>query len=278
MTQPPLSIAIKRLETEIGAELFERDRQGVRLTVAGIAFLDEARRLLDGAESALQAARDAAQGRVGALRICSVPSAALNLLPRILPAFSQRFPQVRLRPSSGSTVGILAQLQRGELDAALLVPPASGVPGIAMTPLGRERLALAVPAGHRLAGRRSAALAELDGDTLVALAHSDSGIRRRDRGGLPARGLSSARDAGVLACAGHAAPDRRRAGVAIVPEALRRIAIDNVAFVDLEDAAGEPLSYAVALAAHAEPANPAVRWFVDAAREALDENGDAGRQ
>ena len=93
MTQPPLSIAIKRLETEIGAELFERDRQGVRLTVAGIAFLDEARRLLDGAESALQAARDAAQGRVGALRICSVPSAALNLLPRILPAFSQRFPR-----------------------------------------------------------------------------------------------------------------------------------------------------------------------------------------
>ena len=71
-------------------------------------------------------------------------------------------------------MGILAQLQRGELDAALLVPPASGVPGIAMTPLGRERLALAVPAGHRLAGRRSAALAELDGDTLVALAHSDS--------------------------------------------------------------------------------------------------------
>ena len=67
-------------------------------------------------------------------------------------------------------------------------------------------------------------------------------------------------------------------GVAIVPEALRRIAIDNVAFVDLEDAAGEPLSYAVALAAHAEPANPAVRWFVDAAREALDENRDAGRQ
>ena len=43
--------------------VFERDRQGVRLTVAGIAFLDEARRLLDGAESALQAARDAAQGR-----------------------------------------------------------------------------------------------------------------------------------------------------------------------------------------------------------------------
>lgn len=278
MTQPPLSIAIKRLEAEIGAELFERDRQGVRLTVAGIAFLDEARRLLDGAESALQAARDAAQGRVGALRICSVPSAALNLLPRILPAFSQRFPQVRLRLSSGSTVGILAQLQRGELDAALLVPPASGVPGIAMTPLGRERLALAVPAGHRLAGRRSAALAELDGDTLVALAHSDSpGFAAEiaaacQRAGFHPRMMQESSHALVtlpLIAAGL--------GVAIVPEALRRIAIDNVAFVDLEDATGEPLSYAVALAAHAEPANPAVRWFVDAAREALGEGGDAER-
>ena len=173
MTQPPLSIAIKRLETEIGAELFERDRQGVRLTVAGIAFLDEARRLLDGAESALQAARDAAQGRVRAAHLLGAergaePAAAHSA--GVQPALSAGAAAAEQRQHGGDPGAVAARRAgRGAAGAARV-----GVPGIAMTPLGRQRLALAVPAGHRLAGRRSAALAELDGDTLVALAHSDS--------------------------------------------------------------------------------------------------------
>ncbi|MEN5065576.1 LysR family transcriptional regulator [Achromobacter aegrifaciens] len=270
MTQPPLSVAIKRLETEIGADLFERDRLGVRLTVAGGAFLREAKRLLEGADAALQTARDAAEGRMGALRVCAVPSAALNLLPRILPEFTQRFPHIRLRLTSGSTVGILAGLQRGELDAAFLVPPASGVPGIAITGLQRERLALAVPAGHRVAGMKSARLSDLSDETLVTLAHSDSPgfageiVAACQRAGFHPRVLQESSHALIslpLIAAGL--------GVAIVPAALRRIAIDNVAYVDLMDVKGAPLTYAMALAAPAESVNPAVHWFIDTAREVL---------
>jgi len=270
MTQPPLSVAIKRLETEIGADLFERDRLGVRLTVAGGAFLREAKRLLEGADAALQAARDAAEGRMGALRVCAVPSAALNLLPRILPEFTQRFPHIRLRLTSGSTVGILAGLQRGELDAAFLVPPASGVPGITITSLPRERLVLAVPAGHRLAGMTSARLSDLADDALVTLAHSDSPgfageiVAACQRAGFHPRVLQESSHALIslpLIAGGL--------GVAIVPSALRRIAIDNVAYVDLADVAGEPLTYAMALAAPAQSVNPAVRWFIETAREML---------
>ncbi|RSF00284.1 LysR family transcriptional regulator [Achromobacter aegrifaciens] len=270
MTQPPLSVAIKRLETEIGADLFERDRLGVRLTVAGGTFLREAKRLLEGADAALQTARDAAEGRMGALRVCAVPSAALNLLPRILPEFTQRFPHIRLRLTSGSTVGILAGLQRGELDAAFLVPPASGVPGIAITGLQRERLALAVPAGHRVAGMKSARLSDLSDETLVTLAHSDSPgfageiVAACQRAGFHPRVLQESSHALIslpLIAAGL--------GVAIVPAALRRIAIDNVAYVDLMDVEGAPLTYAMALAAPAQSMNPAVRWFIDTAREVL---------
>ncbi|MHC0505411.1 LysR family transcriptional regulator [Achromobacter aegrifaciens] len=270
MTQPPLSVAIKRLETEIGADLFERDRLGVRLTVAGGAFLREAKRLLEGADAALQSARDAAEGRMGTLRVCAVPSAALNLLPRILPEFTQRFPHIRLRLTSGSTVGILAGLQRGELDAAFLVPPASGMPGIAITGLQRERLALAVPAGHRVAGMKSVRLSDLSDETLVTLAHSDSPgfageiVAACQRAGFHPRVLQESSHALIslpLIAAGL--------GVAIVPAALRRIAIDNVAYVDLMDVEGAPLTYAMALAAPAESVNPAVRWFIDTAREVL---------
>lgn len=270
MTQPPLSVAIKRLETEIGADLFERDRLGVRLTVAGGAFLREAKRLLEGADAALQAARDAAEGRMGALRVCAVPSAALHLLPRILPEFTQRFPHIRLRLSSGSTVSILAGLQRGELDAAFLVPPASGVPGIAITALRRERLVLAVPAGHRVAGMKQVRLSDLTDETLVTLAHSDSPgfageiVAACQRAGFHPRVLQESSHALIslpLIAAGL--------GIAIVPAALRRIAIDNVAYVDLADESDLPLTYAMALAAPAESMNPAVRWFNDLARELL---------
>ncbi|CAB3935009.1 LysR family transcriptional regulator [Achromobacter insolitus] len=270
MTQPPLSVAIKRLETEIGADLFERDRLGVRLTVAGGAFLREAKRLLEGADAALQAARDAAEGRMGALRVCAVPSAALHLLPRMLPEFTQRFPHIRLRLSSGSTVSILAGLQRGELDAAFLVPPASGVPGIAITALRRERLVLAVPAGHRVAGMKQVRLSDLTDETLVTLAHSDSPgfageiVAACQRAGFHPRVLQESSHALIslpLIAAGL--------GIAIVPAALRRIAIDNVAYVDLADESDLPLTYAMALAAPAESMNPAVRWFNDLARELL---------
>lgn len=270
MTQPPLSVAIKRLEAEVGAALFERDRLGVRLTVAGGAFLGEARRLLEGADAALEVARDAAQGRVGTLRVCAVPSASLALLPRILPEFARRFPHIRLRLSSGSTVGILGELQRGELDAALLVPPASGVPGIEITGVGRQRLALAVPSGHRIASQRTAMLSDLAEDALVALAHSDSPgfaseiVAACQRAGFHPKVMQESSHALIslpLIAAGL--------GVAIVPEALRRIAIDNVAYVDLLDVSGEPLTYAMALAAHAGSMNPAVRWFMDTAREVL---------
>ncbi|WP_454674961.1 LysR substrate-binding domain-containing protein [Achromobacter pestifer] len=270
MTQPPLSVAIKRLEAEIGANLFERDRLGVRLTVAGGTFLREAKRLLEGADAALQAARDAAEGRMGALRVCAVPSAALHLLPRILPEFTQRFPHIRLRLSSGSTVSILAGLQRGELDAAFLVPPASGVPGIAITALQRERLVLAVPAGHHVAGMKRVRLSDLVDETLVTLAHSDSPgfageiVAACQRAGFHPRVLQESSHALIslpLIAAGQ--------GVAIVPAALRRISIDNVAYVDLVDESNSPVTYSMALAAPAEPMNPAVHWFIDLARELL---------
>ncbi|MPS25385.1 LysR substrate-binding domain-containing protein [Pigmentiphaga sp.] len=271
MTQPPLSIAIKKLEAEIGTPLFERDRLGVRLTVAGGAFLGEARRLLDGAESALAITRDAAQGRIGTLRVCAVPSASLNLLPKVLPVFARRFPQIRLRLSSGSTVGILGELQRDELDAAFLVPPASRVPGAEMLALAPQRLILAVPADHWAAGGPAISLSELGDETLVTLAHSDSPgfagsiAATCQQAGFHPRVLQESSHALIslpLVAAGH--------GIAIVPEAHRRIAIENVAYVDVSDASGRPLTYAMSLAVRQNSPNPAVAPFIETVRDVLE--------
>ena len=270
MTQPPLSIAIKRLESDLGVQLFERDRLGVRLTMAGGVFLGEAQRLLDGAEAAIKATRDAHQGRIGSLRVCSVPSASLELLPVLLHRFAARFPSVRLHLSSGSTVGILGELQRGELDAAFLVPPSSGVPGIEWMALPRQHLVLAVPSNHPVANRKTVKLSELGEETLVTLAHSDSpgfagevmALCRRD--GFHPKALQESSHALItlpLIAAGL--------GIAIVPQASRRIAIDHVRFVPLTDSEDQALTYPLALATPARSINPAVPWFVDTAREVL---------
>lgn len=270
MTQPPLSVAIKRLESDLGVRLFERDRLGVRLTMAGGVFLGEAKRLLQGAEAAVRATQDAEQGRVGSLRVCAVPSAALGLLPPLLHHFAARFSSIRLHLSSGSSVGILGELQRGELDAAFLVPPTSGVPGIDWVPMPRQNLVLAVPSEHPLATCQSVTLAELGEETLITLAHSDSpgfageimALCRRD--GFHPKALQESSHALItlpLIAAGM--------GIAIVPEALRRIAVDHVTYVALTDSRGASLTYPLALAIPARTANPAVRWLVQAAQEVL---------
>ncbi|WP_406625240.1 LysR substrate-binding domain-containing protein [Acidovorax sp. SDU_ACID1] len=268
MTQPPLSIAIKRLEEDLGVKLFERDRLGVRLTVPGGVFLDEACRLLENAEIAVQTTRDADRGRIGTLRLCSVPSAAILLLPQILPVFTQRFPSIRIALSSGSTVQILGDLQQGGLDAAFVVPPASKYPEIEYVQMPRQELLLAVPSAHKVAQRRHVKLSDLGDEPLVALAHSDSPgfageiMASCQREGFHPKILQESSHALVtlpLVSAGL--------GMAIVPAALKRVNLDNVTYVELHNSFGAPLFYAMALAYHRKNINPAVRQFIATARE-----------
>src|SRR5581483_8078271 len=95
--QPPLSQQIKDLEGELGAKLFNRLAQGVTLTDAGLAFLPEAKELIQQAVRARGAARRAANGEVGRLRLGFTGSAAFNaIVPTSIRAFSQAYPQVQL--------------------------------------------------------------------------------------------------------------------------------------------------------------------------------------
>src|SRR2546430_5817876 len=96
IAQPPLSQQIMQLERELGFPLFTRTKRHVELTPAGRLFLDEAREILSGIEKAVGAARRAAQGQTGRLRIGFVGSAAYHLLPDVLRRFRDDFPDVEL--------------------------------------------------------------------------------------------------------------------------------------------------------------------------------------
>ena len=154
IAQPPLSRAIRALEADLGATLFDRGTRGVRLTGAGAALLPEARRLLRDAEAFREGARQYAAGAAGTLSIGFVSTAAYNVLPRIVPAFRARRPGVRLALREATSDVQPAALASGELDVGFLIAGARD-PALAYAPLHREPLIAALPARRRWPARVS---------------------------------------------------------------------------------------------------------------------------
>ena len=114
MAQPPLSVAIRKLEEEVGAPLFERRARGDRLTAAGTRRCALARRCVTRREEALRDAALAQPGASRALRVGFVGSATYALLPRLLPAFRARYPQVELVLRESANLELLAMVESGE--------------------------------------------------------------------------------------------------------------------------------------------------------------------
>ena len=120
MSQPPLSAAIKALERRLGVVLLHRTTREVRLTPPGAVFLTQCRVVVAAAHSADSAARQAADGQAGELRIGAVTTAFTDPLPQALHAFTQSHPRVDIRVREVDTHIAVGMLQRGELDIALI--------------------------------------------------------------------------------------------------------------------------------------------------------------
>ncbi len=165
LAQPNLSEQIRQLEQRVGTPLFQRTKRRVEMTEAGRAFAVEARRTLAQSERAVEAARLAAAGRSGVVRVGFVEAAAARHLPRIIGSFGRTHPAVALALRQLTTSTQMGALERGELDVGFM----THVVGTALRSraIVRERLNVAVPAGHRLAARSTVKMSELDGETLL---------------------------------------------------------------------------------------------------------------
>lgn len=167
MAQSPLSQQIKRLEREVGVALLRRTTRQVALTAAGEAFLTEARRALAAAEAAPRAARQAAAGRIGLVRLGFTGPASYEVLLLLARAFRRQYPDVRLDIAgpaySGELVGLL---HRGTVDAALVRTPVPAG-GLRIREITRHAIVAAVPAGHPLAGEDTVTMAQLADHPLI---------------------------------------------------------------------------------------------------------------
>jgi DNA-binding transcriptional LysR family regulator len=169
IAQPPLSQQIRKLEEELGVELFHRSKRRVELSPAGEAMVPFARQALADTSAGIEAARRAARGEIGTLSVGFIESAARTLVPSAVRRFRAAHPEVGLRLRELAVEDQLAGLRARSLDIAIVRPPVAGE-GLRLEPLLEERLVVVVADSHRFASRSRIGPRSLDDEPLVLLA------------------------------------------------------------------------------------------------------------
>ncbi len=149
IAQPSLSQQVAKLEQEIGIPLFERGPSGVELTYAGQLFVEKAQVIVDGTEQLRTAMRDLSELKKGRLVIGSLPMTGSHVMPVILPAFRERFPDIEIVLIEDTTANLEKLASTGETDLCLLSLPIQSAE-LDYEPFLQEAILLAVPPNHPL--------------------------------------------------------------------------------------------------------------------------------
>lgn len=176
LSGPACSRRIEKLESILGARLFNRTTREVELTPLGRTFLDRARSALDDLEAAMLGITDIAGTRRGRVTVACVPSAFIHFLPAAVRSFSERYPHINVRVMDEGMGQVLAGVLAGECDFGIGFL-GGRVPGLDFAPLRVDPFVLAVPRSHALARRKSIAWAQLEGERMIAVART-SGNRQ----------------------------------------------------------------------------------------------------
>lgn len=168
-TQPAVSIAIAKLEEEVGAALFDRSQgRDFRLTPTGDVLLTYARRLLSVRDEALSAVEEIRNLKSGHLRIGANQSVGEYLLPELIEGFRKRYPAVKLRVSIGYSDAILSALKHHQLDIALVASQPKD-PQLRGQLIMRDRLIAVFSPLHALAKHETIHLQDLGSEPLILL-------------------------------------------------------------------------------------------------------------
>lgn len=168
VTQPTLSLALAKLEDELGVRLFERNKNEVLVTPMGAGIVEQARRVLDEAGKIASLAKGAQDQLAGALRLGVIPTIGPYLLPELVPILRRRAPHMPLILEENFTGSLVPMLRDGEIDAALIALPFT-VTGVKTRTLYEEPFSVVVPEGHAWAKKKRVRPDELSGESLLVL-------------------------------------------------------------------------------------------------------------
>ncbi|MGK7870467.1 LysR family transcriptional regulator [Falsiroseomonas sp. E2-1-a20] len=271
MQQPPLSQQIKAMEEQLGLQLFRRKPRGVELTESGQVLFEEARVILARLEQAERAAKSAARGEQGRLRVGVSPTVPFHpFVPQVIRAFREAFPGVLVTLDECLSRQAVRGLGEMSLDVALLRAELPELAELTVHRLMEEHMVVALPAAHPMAreGRgEPRSLSDFAGESFIAYA-------RVEGPSMFAATMAACLRAGFTPRVGQEAPRITSTlglvaagfGVALVPASMRRLQMDGVAYCDLVPAHRPSLP--LLLATRRGSRSAVLRNFVDLVRRA----------
>jgi LysR family transcriptional regulator, hydrogen peroxide-inducible genes activator len=168
VAQPTLSVAIKKLEDELGVVIFERGGNEISTTPLGAQIVAQAERVLEQTAAIKEIAKQNKDPLAGPLRLGVIYTIAPYLLPPLVKTMIERVPQMPLVLQENFTVRLIELLRQGELDAAIMALPFADQ-GLLIQPLYDEPFVVAVPKQHPWAQRNAINAQELKSETMLLL-------------------------------------------------------------------------------------------------------------
>jgi LysR family hydrogen peroxide-inducible transcriptional activator len=168
VAQPTLSVAIKKLEDELGVVIFERGGTEISMTPLGAQIVAQAERVLEQTASIKEIAKQNKDPLAGPVRLGIIYTVAPYLLPQLVKTMIERVPQMPLILQENFTVRLLELLRHGELDAAVMALPFSDN-GLMVQALYDEPFVVALPKHHPWAGRADITARNLKSETMLLL-------------------------------------------------------------------------------------------------------------
>ena len=227
VSQPTLSVAIKKVEQQIGAPLFERGASEIRTTPLGELIVTQIKRVLDETLRLDEIATQSRDPLKGPLRVGVIYTIAPYLLPALIPVLHKLAPDMPLFLREDFTANLIPMLKEGELDILVLALPVD-VPGIVAQRVYEEPFRVVVPAAHEWAGRKSVRNDELDGQQLLLLG-SGNCFRDQVLEACPrlqrAEGLSGSIEGSSLETIRHMVASG--AGIAVMPSSAADPLVDR---------------------------------------------------
>ncbi|HIX24693.1 MAG TPA: LysR family transcriptional regulator [Candidatus Lachnoclostridium avicola] len=153
MTQPALSIFLSRLEASLGTELFRRESGGLSLTYAGERYVDIARQMVSLNRKFQQELCEINEERLGRIHIGTSAHIGSIVLPEVIPAFNEKYPNIEVAITEGSSRMLEDMISRGELDAALMHLPFQNLTGADYVEIKKDRYVMAFSKNHPLTSR-----------------------------------------------------------------------------------------------------------------------------
>jgi len=168
VSQPALSLAVKKLEDELGVMLFERSRNDVTMTAVGELVVEQATRVIEESKRVKEIAKQGNNQLAGPLKLGVIYSVGPYLLPEIIPILRKTAPEMPLIVEENLTSNLETQLRNGVIDVAIIALPFE-LSGVVTMPLYEEEFMVVVPSDHDWANRQEVDATELADEKVLLL-------------------------------------------------------------------------------------------------------------